>query len=65
VLQSQQQERRLWQLWLWQDHVWCGGGDERVLGDDGVLMLRGRGRLMMWLVLWLMVWWMVWRMVKT
>ena len=36
VLQSQQQEWQLGQLWLWQDHVWRGGGDGRVLGDSGV-----------------------------
>ena len=35
VLQSQQQEYHLWQLCLWQDHVWRGGGDERVLGVGG------------------------------
>ena len=36
MLQSQQQEWQLWQRWLRQDHVWRGGGDERVWGDGGV-----------------------------
>ena len=36
MLQSQQQEWQLGQLWLWQAHVWLYGGDGRVLGDGGV-----------------------------
>ena len=36
LLQSQQRKWQLWQPWLRQNLVWCGGGDERVLGNGGV-----------------------------
>ena len=62
MLQTQQQEWQLGQVWLWKDHVWRGGEDGRVVGDGGV-DVDGEGMMMVGL-LWLMMWWMMWWMVK-
>jgi hypothetical protein len=36
VVPSRQWKWQLSQLWFWQDPLWCGGGDQRVLVDSGV-----------------------------